>query len=51
MVAAGDTKFLNSIPITFYYALGSVPIQLGVALVLAYILFQKMRGCSSMCVS
>lgn len=44
MVATGDTKFLNSIPVTFYYAIGSVPIQLGIALVLAYILFQKIRG-------
>ncbi len=44
MAVDGDTKFLNSIPVTFYYALGSVPIQLGIALVLAYILFQKIRG-------
>ncbi len=44
MVEAGDTKFLNTIPVTVYYAIGSVPIQLGIALVLAYILFQKIRG-------
>lgn len=44
MIAAGDEDFLNSLPITLYYALGSVPIQLAVALVLAYILFQKIRG-------
>ncbi len=44
MVAEGDTKFLSSVPVTVYYALGSVPIQLGIALVLAYILFQKIRG-------
>jgi multiple sugar transport system permease protein len=44
MIAAGDDDFLNSLPITLYYAIGAVPIQLGIALVLAYILFQKIRG-------
>jgi len=44
MMAAGDDDFLNSLPITLYYAIGAVPIQLGIALVLAYILFQKLRG-------
>jgi multiple sugar transport system permease protein len=44
MMAAGDDDFLTSIPVTFYYAIGSVPIQLAIALVLAYILFQKIRG-------
>jgi len=44
MILAGDDDFLNSLPITFYYAIGSVPVQLAVALVLAFILFQKIRG-------
>ena len=44
MIAEGDPKFLNSLPITFYYAIGSVPIQLAIALVLAFILFQNIRG-------
>ena len=44
MMRLGDDDFLNSLPITLYYAIGSVPIQLGIALVLAYILFQKIRG-------
>lgn len=44
MIEAGDDRFLTSIPVTFYYAIGSVPIQLALALVLAYILFQKIRG-------
>lgn len=44
MIQSGDEDFLNSLPITFYYAIGSVPFQLGIALVLAYILFQKIRG-------
>jgi len=44
MLAAGDEDFLNSLRITLYYAMGTVPIEIGVALVLAYILFQKIRG-------
>lgn len=44
MFSEGDDRFLTSIPVTFYYAIGSIPIQLGLALVLAYILFQKIRG-------
>ncbi|GIV79378.1 MAG: sugar ABC transporter permease [Litorilinea sp.] len=44
MMAAGDPAFLESLPITLYYAVGSVPVQLAIALVLAYILFQKIRG-------
>lgn len=44
MMATGDPKFLSSLPITFYYAIGSVPIQLAIALVLAFILFQNIRG-------
>jgi multiple sugar transport system permease protein len=44
MMAAGDPRFLRSLPITFYYAIGSVPIQLAIALVLAFILFQNIRG-------
>ena len=44
MIATGDKDFLNSLPITLYYALGTVPLELILALVLAYILFQKIRG-------
>ncbi|MCB0046454.1 MAG: sugar ABC transporter permease [Caldilineaceae bacterium] len=44
MVYAGDDDFLNSLPITLFYAVGSVPIQLALALVLAYILFQQIKG-------
>lgn len=44
MNVSGDENFLDSLPITFYYAVGSVPIQLGISLVLAYILFQKIHG-------
>jgi multiple sugar transport system permease protein len=44
MIAAGDKDFLNSLPITLFYALGTVPLELILALILAYILFQKIRG-------
>ncbi len=44
MLAAGDEDFLNSLRITLYYALGTVPVEIGLALLLAYILFQQIRG-------
>jgi multiple sugar transport system permease protein len=44
MGAAGDKKFLASLPITLYYSIGTVPAELAIALVLAYVLFQKIRG-------
>jgi len=44
MITAGDEQFLNSLIITIFYAVGSVPLQLIIALVLAYILFQNIKG-------
>jgi ABC-type sugar transport system permease subunit len=44
MLASGDKAFLNTIPITLYYSIGTVPAELAIGLVLAYILFQKIRG-------
>lgn len=44
MIASGDPRFLDSLPITLFYALGTVPMELALALVLAYILFQKIKG-------
>jgi ABC-type sugar transport system permease subunit len=44
MLAAGDKDFLNSLPITLFYALGTVPLELILALILAYILFQNIHG-------
>ncbi len=43
MTETGDTKFLKSLPVTLYYALGTVPLELFIGLFLAYILFQKIR--------
>lgn len=44
MMAEGDDRFLSSLPITLYYAIGAVPLQIAISLVLAYLLFQKIRG-------
>lgn len=44
MIEAGDTRFLNSLPITLFYSIGTVPLELILGLGLAYILFQKIRG-------
>ncbi len=44
MNATGDARFLQSLPITLFYSLTTVPAELAIALVLAYILFQKIRG-------
>jgi multiple sugar transport system permease protein len=44
MLVEGDKYFLNSLPITLYYSLGTVPLELALALVLAYLLYQKIRG-------
>lgn len=44
MMAAGDQDFLNAMPLTVFYALGTVPAELGLALILAYILFQNIKG-------
>lgn len=44
MLKTGDTRFLNSLPVTLYYSLGTVPLQLMLGLVIAYILFQNIRG-------
>ena len=44
MQVNGDTDFLHSLPLTLFYSIGTVPAELGIALVLAYVLFQKIRG-------
>jgi multiple sugar transport system permease protein len=44
VMEAGDKNFLEALPITLYYSLGTVPAEIAIALVLAYILFQKIRG-------
>ena len=43
-IAAGDEDWWNGLMATVFYVLGTVPIQLGLALILAVLLFQKIRG-------
>jgi multiple sugar transport system permease protein len=44
MMATGDKDFLNSLPITVFYALSTVPAELIIAMILAYVLFQRIKG-------
>jgi len=44
MLATGDEEFLQTLPRTLYYALGTVPAEIILALILAYLLFQKIQG-------
>lgn len=39
-----SNDFWNSLRVTFYFALGSVPITLIFSMIVAYLLFQKVRG-------
>jgi ABC-type sugar transport system permease subunit len=40
----GHEDYLHGLTITLYYALGSVPLQLGLGLLLAYVLYQNIHG-------
>ncbi len=40
----GNQDFYKSIIYTVFYSMGTVPVQLGVSLALAYVLFQGVRG-------
>ena len=44
VIAAGDERWWEALLITVYYSIGTVPIQLVISLVLAVLLFQKIRG-------
>ena len=44
MMDAGNRVFLKGLVRTVYYGFGSVPIQIALALVIASLLFQKIRG-------
>ena len=44
VIAAGDEDWWNGLMATIFYVLGTVPIQLVLALILAALLFQKIRG-------
>lgn len=44
LVDSGDTRLYNGFKVTFFYALGTIPIELGVSLGLAYLLFMSVQG-------
>lgn len=44
LLATADREALHTFGITVMFALGTVPFQLGIGLVLAYLLFQKIKG-------
>jgi multiple sugar transport system permease protein len=44
MYETGNQNFLNSLIVTIYYALGTVPAEIILGLVLAYILYQDIQG-------
>ena len=46
-IAAGDAVWWYGVLNTFYYSLGTIPLQLGIALLLATLLFQDLRGKSA----
>ncbi len=39
-----SSQFWNALKVTVYYVIGTVPFQLGLALILAYLLFQDIKG-------
>lgn len=44
MMTGTREPFLDSLIITVYYAIGSVPLQLALGMILAYILYQNLKG-------
>lgn len=44
MALEGDKDFMQSMIVTLYYAIITVPLQLALAMVLAYVLFQNIKG-------
>jgi multiple sugar transport system permease protein len=43
-VMAGDKNWWQGLLVTVYYSIGTVPIQLGISLLLSVLLFQNIRG-------
>jgi ABC-type sugar transport system permease subunit len=42
--AGADPRFYLSLKVTVFYSIGTVPVQLAIAMVLAYLLFQNIHG-------
>jgi multiple sugar transport system permease protein len=47
MLATGDEELFQSLGITFMYSLGTVPVQIALSFLLAFILFQNIKGQST----
>jgi multiple sugar transport system permease protein len=47
MLANGDEDLFKSIGITFMYSLGTVPVQIALSFILAFVLFQNIKGQST----
>jgi len=43
LLETGDPRLYNGLKITFFYALGTIPVQLSISMVLAYLLFKSLR--------
>jgi multiple sugar transport system permease protein len=44
MIATGDGRFLRSLIVTVYYAVGAIPVQIALGLLLAAVLYQNLKG-------
>jgi multiple sugar transport system permease protein len=44
IIAAGDRQWWNGLKVTAFYSFGTVPVQISIALLLATLLFEKIRG-------
>ena len=44
IVAAGDADLWSGLKVTVFFSIGTVPIQLALSMLLAIMLFQKLRG-------
>lgn len=44
VVASGDKDLWEGLKLTVFYAVGTIPFQLGISIFLAVLLFQKLRG-------
>ncbi|HEX6387200.1 MAG TPA: ABC transporter permease subunit [Anaerolineae bacterium] len=44
VIAAGDRKWWQGLQATVYYSAGTIPFQLGISLLLATLLFQRIKG-------
>ena len=44
LLETGDRQLYNGFKVTLFYSLGTIPVQLGASMALAYLLFKSLRG-------